>query len=67
MKYRIIDLQITGREFADGAVFESREEVLDQLTSFHCEDAEEPEFIMEMTLEEILDYGGWSLEEIKTN
>ena len=35
MKYRIRDLQFECRYFADGAVFNSKEEILEQLISYH--------------------------------
>lgn len=62
MKYKIIDLQITGREFADGAIFEDKEEARLQLIDFHSIDAEEPEVLEKMSIDEILDYGQWQLE-----
>jgi hypothetical protein len=33
--YKIIDLQIEGREFANGALFNTKSEVVDQLASYH--------------------------------
>ncbi len=33
--YKIIDLQIPGKEFADGAIFKDKQEVIDQLANYH--------------------------------
>jgi hypothetical protein len=33
--YKIIDLQIEGREFADGALFKNKEEIVEQLADYH--------------------------------
>ncbi len=33
--YKIIDLQIPGREFADGAIYEDKQEVINQLVDYH--------------------------------
>jgi hypothetical protein len=33
--YKIIDLEIEGREFADGALFKTKGEIVDQLADFH--------------------------------
>ena len=33
--YKIADLQIHGRYFADGAIFKTKEEVVNQLADFH--------------------------------
>lgn len=65
MPYKIIDLQIKGREFANGEVFEDKEAVLLQLIDYHSIDAEEPEMLEKMTVDEILSYGQWELKEIK--
>jgi len=35
MKYRIRDCQFDYRYFADGAIYNSKEEVLEQLASYH--------------------------------
>jgi len=33
--YTIVDLQIPGRLFADGAIYETKQDVIDQLVSYH--------------------------------
>jgi hypothetical protein len=33
--YKIIDLQILGREFADGALFKNKSEIVEQLADYH--------------------------------
>jgi len=35
LMYKIIDLQIEGREFADGALFKNKEEIVEQLADYH--------------------------------
>lgn len=62
--YRILDRQIAGRYFADGDKFETKEDVREQLISFHSIDCEE-DSLNKMTLDEILDFGEWELEEAK--
>ena len=70
MKYLINDNQIPGRNFGDSAVFDSKEDIRLQLCDFHSIDweglnADDSERdINSLTLNEILDYGEWSIEEI---
>jgi hypothetical protein len=33
--YKIIDLQIEGREFADGELFKTKSEIVEQLSDYH--------------------------------
>jgi hypothetical protein len=64
--YKIIDLQLGGREFADGALFKNKEEVRQQLISYHETDMEENDkkLLSKMSCNEILDFGQWELEVI---
>lgn len=64
MKYKIIDRQIAGREFADGATFSTPEEVRAQLVSYHSIDSTDPEQLERMTLEEVCAYGEWEIDQI---
>lgn len=70
-KYRIMDEQIPGRYFADGELFNTKEQVRKQLCDFHGIDWNgetqdgKPLDINTLTLDEILEYGGWKLEEVK--
>lgn len=36
--YKILDLQIPGKEFADGELFRTKQDVVDQLVDFHNND-----------------------------
>lgn len=67
MAYQIEDRQIHGRLFADGAVFDTEEEVRQQLLDYHSVDFigedMQPAPIPDMTLDEILEYGEWELVE----
>lgn len=78
-KYRIADCQIS-RYFADGELFDSKKEILDQLASYHdidykgVKDDDTPykdiyEFLNTLKNDEkrlnwILDYGEWDIEEV---
>lgn len=69
--YKIIDRQIYGREFADGAVFLCKEEIRKQLCDYHSidyngvnEDDSEKD-IFSLSLQDILEYGEWEIEEVK--
>lgn len=62
-RYRIHDDQ-NGRYFGDGATFSELEQVRLQLVSYHCTDAEEPEKIEAMSLAEIAEYGGWTIQDM---
>lgn len=54
--YRIIDEQIRGRCFADGEKFKTKEEVRQQLISYHSVDCEGRDLktLENMTLQEVL-------------
>jgi len=67
--FKIIDKQIAGREFADGAVFETKEDVRSQLINYHSIDTEPEDMplLEKMTVEEILDFGDWELKDISHN
>ena len=63
--YHIEDLQIPGRLFADGEVYESTEAVRQQLVEYHSSDVD-PEhlsYLGTMSLEQLLAYGDWQLIE----
>ena len=63
--YHIEDLQIPGRLFADGEVYESTEAVRQQLVDYHSSDVD-PEllsYLGTMSLGQILAYGDWQLIE----
>ena len=66
--FKIKDTQIACRYFANGHLFESKKDVRDQLVSFHSGDDfisdKDRKTLKKMRLEEILDYGGWELEEV---
>ncbi len=65
--YHIEDLQIPGRLFADGEVYESTEAVRQQLVEYHLSDVD-PEllsYLGTMSLEQILVYGDWQLIEVE--
>jgi hypothetical protein len=61
MAYKLLDNQITGREFADGAIFETKEEIVDQLSDFHdidfcgCDDKDN-----ELSIEDYFKF--WKIE-----
>jgi hypothetical protein len=67
MAYKIIDKQIAGREFGDGAVFKNKKEVKEQLIDFHSADTDEADLkvLKKMSLNELLDFGDWRLEKVK--
>jgi len=70
IKYRIIDLQFAssgGRYFADGALFDTKEDIRQQLISFHEVDSTDPEKLSKFTLDEVLNYGEWEIEEVEVN
>jgi len=80
--YKILDLQIPGREFADGALFKSKKEIVEQLADYHSFDfggtddkgnelnmCEYLNYYFKTTKEKLdflLEYGEWSIEKIKT-
>lgn len=63
--YVIEDKQLGGRLFADGATFKTKEEIRQQLISYHEGDGwiepEDRKIIAKMSLDEILDFGGWAI------
>lgn len=65
--YKIADLQIGGRYFADGEEFKSKEAVRQQLISYHSNDVKPKDLkiLKKMTLHEVLEYGGWDIEKVK--
>lgn len=65
MPYKIIDRQGTGH--MESEVFETKEEVRKRLISFHEIDWNwSGEYdIGDTTLEDVLNYGEWDIEEIK--
>jgi len=64
-KYMIVDKQVGGYGFG-GAIFTSKEQIREQLISYHSIDCEENDFgyspIEDYSLREILDYGQWEIE-----
>ena len=62
--YIIEDRQIYGRLFADGVKFNTKEEVREQLISYHSNDCEDIGILENMTLNEVLDYGEWDIKEV---
>jgi hypothetical protein len=65
MAYKIIDNQGMGTHEED--VFETKEEVRQHLIDFHRIDYTGEEPIDDMSLSDILNYGDWDIEEIKSN
>lgn len=64
--YMIADLQIAGRYFADGTLFDTKEAVKEQLISYHSVDMgskTDLHILKKMSLDELLEFGGWELEE----
>ena len=61
MIYQIMDRQIEGRLFGDGAKYASKEEVRLQLIDYHSIDWTGEYPIENMTLEDILEYGEWEI------
>jgi len=72
IRYKIIDEQLEGREFANGHLFRSKEEARQELCSYHSidwtgvNDDDTPKDIDTLSLDEILEYGEWSIKEIRT-
>jgi hypothetical protein len=64
--YKIIDLQIAGREFADGALFKTKEDVRKQLISYHSIDmnGHDLKILQGMDLTEVLEFGSWNIEKV---
>lgn len=68
MPYRIRDDQVPERYFADGKIFETMEDIRLQLIDCHSldyADCEPTVPIENFTLQDILEYGQWSIEEVK--
>ncbi len=65
MKYRLRDLQFECRYFGgdDGVVFDSKDEIREQLIDYHSYDCNE-DSLKKMTLDELLDFGEWRIEKI---
>ncbi len=66
-KYQILDRQIGGRLFGDGAVYDSLEEVRQQLVSYHSIDREGENDIETLSLYDILEYGEWDVVDLEGN
>ena len=72
MPYKILDNQIKGRYFADGAIFADKKEVCEQLISYfddgNCEVEIYEELLkagnVEKCLAELLDLGDWEIDEV---
>lgn len=62
MKYRVKDLQIEGRYFWEGHIFDDKEYILECLIDFHSSDSDED--LSKYTLEQICSAYGWEIEEI---
>lgn len=69
IRYRIIDRQIHGRYFADGALFNTKEDIRQQLISYHLTDMDngDTKKFKKFTLDEVLEFGEWDIEEIEIN
>lgn len=71
MPFKIKDNQNDGRYFANGAIFETKRDVCEQLISYHSADCE-VEIYEELLkadkvnqcLAELLDLGDWELEDV---
>ena len=59
MKFKIVDRQGTG--YMSELVFNNKDEIREQLASFHSIDVEGA---MEMSLNDLLEIGDWEIEEI---
>ena len=64
MKYRVADLQISGRYFWEGHIFDDKEYILACLIDFHSGDPEIETDLEAYTLEQICNEYGWSIEEL---
>ena len=62
-KFKIIDLQGMGTHSDE--LFDTQEEIRDHLISYHSVDYTGETPIEDKTLEEILDYGEWGIEEVE--
>lgn len=62
MVYKIRDNQFNHKYFADGKIFRTKRTIREQLIDYHLDDCLNPEILKKMTLNEILEYGNWSLE-----
>ena len=64
--YKIRDLQFEDEEryFADGETFKTKEEIREQLVSYHSQDCNKAS-LKRMSIDEILEFGEWELEEVK--
>ena len=60
--YKIKDMQID-RYFADGEIFKTKEEVRQQLISYHSADCNEAS-LKRMSFNEILEFGEWDVVKI---
>lgn len=79
MSYKIIDLQWECY-FSDGEIFETKQDIIDRLISYHSidfegvnesdEEIELEEYLSKYKIEEklvwLLDWGQWDLEEVNT-
>lgn len=78
--YLIADLQLPGRYFADGAVYKTKTEIVNQLASYHSidfsgclRDNEECSIFeylkqfktVQEKLDYLLEYGEWRIEKIR--
>jgi hypothetical protein len=62
MKYKIIDNQQMGTH--EDEIFDSKQEVAEHLISYHNVDFEGEIPMEKWSLNQILDYGDWSIEKI---
>lgn len=62
MKYKLIDLQVAGT--FDKVTFDSKEDIRNSLIDYHSNDCEK-ESLEKMTLDELLEFGEWEIEEVK--
>lgn len=61
--YKIIDGQGAGTHYDE--VFKNKEEIKEHLASYHSLDWEGEEEIEKLSLEELMDYGEWDIEEVE--
>jgi len=64
MRYRLVDADYNDREFADGEIFHSKQEIRGQLISHYLPDFEDENELRRMTVDELLEIGNWRLEEV---
>ena len=65
MKYKLLDTQHMGT--FKNIIFNSKEDVREQLASYHSVDWTEENDINTLSLDDLLDYGEWELLEVFNN